>query len=204
MGIFDNLYVAQSLIEKVIEGTDIDLKPFEGYYDFQTKDLDNLLTNFYIQSDGSFVWEKQEYEYRKSDTDFLGKKAWSTKLNINPAGDPQMISDKRTGYIEFYDLYDTNEERHFVTFLAHVKDGKLVEPITLKSVERTNLEDERLRNVKFREKWNKTEDTWQWQLATFIFEVRWKVYRFFVPFIRRLDTLEKNLRDEAKKQNGLP
>ena len=57
---------------------------------------------------------------------------------------------------------------------------------------------------KAREKWNKTEATWEWQLATFISNCRWKVQRFFNPFNRKLDTIEKNLRDKAKAQTELP
>lgn len=203
MGMYDNVFICKSLIEKAIEGTDIVIEPFDGYCDFQTKDLDNLMTSFYIEADGSFTWKKQEYEYREREPE-KEDKGWLWKFSTHPVGDPQIISDNRTAYIEMYDLYDTDVERLFVTFLAHVRDGKLVEPITLKSVERTNLEDERMRNVKIREQWNKTEDTWQWQLATFISETRWKIQRFFYPFIKQLDTIEKNLRDQAKAQNNLP
>ena len=62
---YDSILVAQSLIEKAVEGTDIILHPFNGYCDFQTKDLDNYLTTFFIQADDSFVWEKREYTYKE-------------------------------------------------------------------------------------------------------------------------------------------
>ena len=201
MGMFDTILVAQSLIEKAVEGTDIVLPSFDGYVDFQTKDLDNFLTTFFIEADGTFVWEKREYKY--VEPDFTSTKKWNFG-NLESVSDPVLIEDTRTAYISFYDFYNTDEERIFVTFKAHIKNGKLAEPIVIESVERTNLKKESEENKKIREKWNKTEDTWQWQLAMFISEVRWKVYRFFVPFTRRLDTIEKNLRDQAKAQNDLP
>ncbi len=200
---FDTVFVAQSLIEKIIKDSDIGLEPFEGYHNFQTKDLDNFMTSFYIEADGSFVWEKQEYEIKELDSEPHGRKGWSWRTAMHPVGAPQMISDTRSAYIEFYDSYDTEKERLFVTFSAHVKNGSLVEPITLKSVERTNLEEERIRTQKIRAQWDKTEDTWQWQVASFIAECRWKVTRFLTPFNRRLDTIEKNLRDQAKAQHKL-
>lgn len=203
MGMFDNIYVAQSLIEKAVEGTDVALKPLKGYYNFQSKDLDNFLTNFYIEVDGSFAWEQQKYEYNELESNPIGK-GWTWKMYAHPVGEPQKVPDTRTTYIDFYDSYDTDEERLFITFTAHVKNGSLVEPIVLKSVERVNLEDQRVSAQKLRDQWNKTEDTWQWQLATFISECRWKVEKFFRPFNNWLNAQEENLRDQAKSQTKLP
>ena len=199
---FDNIYVAQSLIEKAVEGTDVALEHFEDYYNFQSKDLDKCLTNFYIQADGSFVWEFQEYEYNPLASEPEGGR-YIWKFSTQRVGDPQMIVDTRTTYIDFYDSYATDNERLFITFTAHVKDGKLVEPITLKSVERTDIHKERDEAKKRREQWDKTENTWQYQLAVFISEVRWKITRLLYPLNKRLDTLEKNLRDQAKQRNGI-
>ena len=202
MGMYDSLLVARSLIEKVVEGTDIVLEPFDGYYNFQTKDLDNFLTTFFIQADGSFVWEKREYTY--VEPEFTSTRKWNYGASLKEVSEPVLIEDTRTAYIEFYDSFATEEERLFVTFKAHVKNGKLAEPITLLRVERSNLKKEAEAFKKAREKWNKTEATWQWQIATFISNCRWKVQRFFNPFNRKLDTIEKNLRDQAKAQNDLP
>ena len=199
---YDSLIIDQSLIAKAVESTDIVLEPFKGYHNFQTKDLDNFLTTFFIQEDDSFVWEKREYTY--VEPEFTSTRKWNYGGTLKEVSEPVLIEDTRTAYIEFYDSFATEEERLFVTFKAHVKNGKLAEPITLLSVERTNLKKEAEEFKKAREKWNKTEDTWQWQLATFISNCRWKVQRFFNPFSRKLDTIEKNLRDQAKAQNDLP
>lgn len=197
---YDSILVAQSLIEKAIEGTDIILHPFNGFCDFQTKDLDNDLTTFFIQADGSFVWEKREYKYKEPDSNSDRKWNFGT---LETVGEPEMVTDTRSAYISFYDFYNTEEERVFVTFKAHVSKGKLVEPITIENIERTNLNEEAEKNKKAREQWNKAKETWEWQLASIIFECRCKVTRFLNPFKILLDNLEKNLRDKAKQKNGI-
>lgn len=197
---YDSILVAQSLIEKAVEGTDIILHPFNGYCDFQTKDLDNSLTTFFIQADGSFVWEKRVYRYKEPE--FTSNRKWNFG-SLETVGEPEIVVDTRSAYISFYDFYNTKEERAFVTFKAHVKNGKLVEPITIESIERTNLKEESEKTKKIRDQWNKTEDTWEWWLAQIISEYRWKVTRFLNPFKRRLDDIEKNLRDKAKQKNGI-
>ena len=194
---YDSILVSQSLIDKLIEDSDVELEPFNGYYNFQTKDLDNSLTNFFIEADGSFVWEKQEYAYVKQKTDLIDERTL-LRLSQEPISDPQMIPDTRTTYIDFYDLCANDKERMFVTFTAHVRNGRLVEPIVLKSVERTNLEEERANTKKSREQWLRAQDTWQWKLATFIIESRWRVRKFFKPLIMKLDNMEYNLREQAK------
>ena len=202
MGMFDTVLVAEALLQEAVKGTDITLNSFEGYCNFQTKDLDNFLTTFFIQADGSFVWEKREYTY--VEPEFTSTRKWNYGGTLKEVSEPVLVEDTRTAYIEFYDAFNTEEERLFVTFKAHVKNGKLAEPITLLSVERANLKEEAENTKKVREQWERVEATWEWQLATFISNFRWKVQRFFTPFSRRLDTLEKDLRDKARALNNLP
>jgi len=196
---YDSILVSQSLIDELIKGSNLELESFNGYYNFQTKDLDNSLTNFFIEADGCFVWEKQEYAYVNQKTDLIDERTL-LRLAQEPIGDPQMIPDTRTTYIDFYDLCTNDRERLFVTFTAHVKHGKLVEPITLKSIDRTNLEEERASTKKSQEQWLKAQDTWQWKLATFIFESRWRVRKFFKPLAMKLDNIEYDLKEQAKRQ----
>jgi hypothetical protein len=197
MGMFDSTFVAKELLDPVIAGatTKLELEAVNGYYSFQTKDLDNCLTNFYIRQDGSFCWEKQEYAYNDS-----GAQAWSS---AEPVGDPQYIEDTRTAYLDFYDFYYTDHERIFVTFTAHVKEGKLAEPIKVKDIEVTNLEEEAIKNKKAREEWNRVTSTWQWRLATYMCEAKWKLKRWFYPLTKKLDELDSYLRKEAKKGTSL-
>ena len=196
MSMFDSCIVSQFLIDKLIEGTDIKLVPLEGYYNFQTKDLDNCLTSFYIEADGSFTWEKQEYAYDA----VLAEEMSRFKFTPQPIGEPEMITDTRTAYIDFYDFCTNDKERLFVTFTAHVKNGELVEPLVLKSIERTNIEEERIQTEKTREQWRNTQYTWEWKLASFIFEIRWRVQRVFLPLFRKLDAIENSLRNKAKER----
>ena len=193
MGMFDSVFVAKELLDPIIarSSTKLQLEVFDGYYNFQTKDLDNCLTDFYIKEDGTFYWEKHEYEYNEK-----ASRAWSS---MEPAGVPQYVTDTRTAYLNFYDFYHTDTERVFVTFTAHVKEGKLAEPITIKSIEKTDLEEEAIEYKKAREEWNKVTSTWQWKLATCIYDARWKTKRFFYPLTKKLDDLDSYLRKEAKK-----
>ena len=195
MGMFDSLYVAKSLIDELIKDTDIVLETLNGYYDFQTKDLDNFLTSFYIESDGSFLWEKRTYKEREKKDN---EPTWTSPLELD--GDPQKIEDTRTAYIDFYDVYTTEEERVFVTFTAHIKCGKLLEPISIKSVERTNLKEEKEKFKPYHEKWDRIRASSEWKIAELIRTARWRIYRIFYPLSKRLDDFENNLRSKAKKR----
>lgn len=190
---FDSVFVAKELLDPIIaiSTTELQLEVVDGYYSFQTKDLDNCLTNFYIKNDESFYWEKQEYVHNET-----ASRAWSS---MEPVGDPQYVSDTRTAYLNFYDFYHTDNERIFVTFTAHIKEGRLAEPIAIKSIEKTDLEEEAIKHKKAREEWNKVTSTWQWKLATCIHDARWKTKRFFYPLTKKLDDLDSYLREEAKK-----
>jgi hypothetical protein len=192
---FDSIYVAQSLIDNLIKDTDVLLESFEGYYDFQTKDLDNFLTAFYIEADGCFVWEKREYKEREKKK---SEPEWTPPLEL--VGEPQKIEDTRTTYIDFYDVYSTEEERVFITFTAHVKNGKLAEAISIKSIERTNLKEEQEKFKPQREKWDKVKSSWEWMVAGFISELKWKISRFFHPLTKSINDLEQNLRSKARKK----
>ena len=195
MGMFDTVYVAKSLIDELIKDSNILLEPFKGYYDFQTKDLDNFLTAFYIEADGSFVWEKREYKERETQEDDFIRYA-----PLELVGEPQKIEDTRATYIDFYDVYSTEEERVFITFTAHVKNGKLAEAISIKSIDRTNLKEEQEKFKPQREKWDKVKSSWEWMVAGFISELKWKISRFFHPLTKSINDLEQNLRSKARKK----
>lgn len=194
---FDSILVAKSLLDDLVQKHNLLLEQSEGYYDFQTKDLDNSLTCFYIQADGSFVWKKQEYKWFEANKE----KEFPNNLPYSePVGDPEFIPYKSPAYIEFYDLYTTEEDRFFVTFIAHVKDGKLVEPIQLKEIEKTNLKEEAEKHKPNIEKWDKIRASREWRIANAIRTVRWKINRIFYPFSKRIDDFESNLRSQARKK----
>ncbi len=189
IGMFDSILVAKSLIDELIKDTDIVLESSNEFYDFQTKDLDNSLTTFFIDENGSFYWNKLNREYIPPPETNIKKKGYNFGewREISP---PEKVEDTRTAYIEFYDLQTTQEERIFITFIAHVKCGKLAESISIKSVERTNLKEEQER----------FKPSWEWNVACFISTVKWKISRFFYPLSKLIIDIEQNLRLKAKKR----
>jgi hypothetical protein len=194
MGMYDSILVHKTLLDKIIKDLDHTFDTHYDYYSFQTKDLDNSLTTFFIEEDGSFVWEKREYEYQEPDPD--SDKKWNFG-HLKLIGEPEKVKDERHAYIDFYDFYNTDSERVFVTFTAHVRNGTLSEPLTIKSVERVNLEEESIKHKKSREEWKKVTSKWQWNLAVFLYEKRYKITRL-------LDKLDTYLRDQAKKGTDIP
>lgn len=197
MGMFDTVLVAEELIHESLKDVE-EAKhfiSFKGYYNFQTKDLDNCLDVFFIQSDGSFVLEEQEQKWIEGDKN---AKFPNNLGHMEPVGEPTYTPYTKPAYIRFYDFYNTDTDAVSIEFVAHVKDGKLVEPIKLKRLEKTNLEQQAIATKKSREKWNKITSTWEWRLATFLFDARYKVKRFFFPFTKSLDKLDSHLRDRAK------
>lgn len=192
---FDTIFVAQNLIEDLIKDTDLTLEYFEGYYNFQTKDLDNCLLDFYIEKDGSFKWQK--HEYGVIEPDHTKGNPWYNN-GLEHTGKSELLDDTRTAYFNFYDFFITDTERVSITFTAHIKNGKLAEPLVINKIERVNLKDEQKANEKIKEQWTKTQSTWEWQVATLIFEARWKIKKVFLPLFNFFDNLENTLRDRAR------
>ena len=195
---FDTVLVAKELIDKIEKAPDVVFQSSEGYYDFQTKDLDNALSSFYIEADGTFYYYHQDFEWKQPDP----KAKWPLPY-MSPIGEPEKRVDARVTYLEFYDFIESPTERIFVTFLAHIKNGKLAEPIVVKSISRDNLEEEAIRTKKYREDWEKVQATWQWKLATKISWFCHKIRRLLYPIENSISELESYLRKEAKKVNKI-
>ena len=85
MGMFDDLFIHESLIHPLVDeyGFELDMDKLNSYFQFQTKDLDNLMTSFFIEEDGSFVWEKINQEYNRSDIQ-NDKKDYNYKIGNTP------------------------------------------------------------------------------------------------------------------------
>lgn len=194
---YDSLLVAKSLLDDLVKEHNLLLESYEGYYDFQTKDLDNCLTVFHIEADESFNYVKREYKWIEANKE---EKFPNNLPHMEPVGDPEFILDKRSAYIEFYDSYSTDEDRFFVTFIAHVKDGKLVDPIKIKEIEKTNLKEEAEKHKPHHEKWQKIRASREWIIADFIANIKWKISRFFYPLTKSIIDFEQNLRSKARKK----
>ena len=197
MGMFDTINVKKNLIDNVLK--EHNFKNFEeynnyerDYYNFQTKNLDNCLQEYYLEEDGTFLLGVQEYEIAKI-----------TEKNkfpfMQPVGEVKKQPTTINSYIDFYDGYNTDHEYIWVTFSAHIEDGKLVKDITVKNIERTNLAEERCRNHKATLYWNAVKSTWQWKLTCLIDTIRFKFNSLFVhPITKTLDKVQKALIEKAK------
>lgn len=199
---FDTVLVHESLIREATKDTDILFESYEGYCDFQTKDLDNTLSTFYIEEDGGFYSLRLHRKYVPPPEKVeKGKFHFGDWVETAP---PEKILDTRTTYIQFYDFYNTEQERIFVTFRAHVKCGKLVDPITVVSLERTDLKKEYANTKIFNEKWEKIRKDKRWILGSLIRDVRRKIYKIFNPITKFLDKIESNLLDSARHEQFPP
>ena len=201
MGMFDSILAHESLIYPLVSqyGFELPMSKDKEYFYFQTKDLDNFLTNFFIDADGSFSWEKRHQEYIEP-TEEEKKKSKFAFGHWKETAPIEKIEDTRTAYIEFYDVFNHEEERIFITFLAHVKKGKLVEPISIKSIERTDLKKEAEETKICQEKWKNVRGTWEWKLCDFYSKIKWKITRFFLPLSKGIDNIEKSLRKKAREK----
>ena len=199
MGMFDSINVDTSLIQKAIADEDIRFESNENYYDFQTKDLDNSMSLFFIDSDGTFSIQKLHQKYIPPTEEDRKKKGFhfGEWQEIAP---PEKILDTRSAYIDFYDFFNTEKERVFVTFTAHVKYGKLVEPIKVKSIERDDLEQEAIRTKIFHEKWDKIRKDKRWIIGTAIREFRFKINKLIYPLTKCIDNFQSRLLDAARDE----
>ena len=194
---FDTVLVAKNLIDEALKDSGISLVSSDGYYDFQTKDLDNTLSCFYIEENGSFLFRKQELKWVEPDPN--NKQKWNFG-HMEPVGDPEMIEDTRTCYIDFYDFCNSEDERIFITFKAHVKCGKLQESISILSIERINLKQEAEKHKEIEEKWKRIKKDIRWIIGSAMRDFRYKISRFFYPMIRSIDKFQEDLLSKAREQ----
>jgi len=200
---FDYVYVDKSLILPFIEGQGFenDINYSENFFSFQTKSLDNFMTSFFIDKDGNFFYEKRNEIYvLPTEEQIKNKKTRFCFGEMKEISPPENITDNRNSYFEFYDYFITSDEKQRICILfeAHVKNGKLQEPLKLKSLERTCLQDENERATIWNERWKKVRSTWQWKVANVMRDVSWKIKRFFLPITQSYTNLEQKLRATAK------
>jgi hypothetical protein len=65
-----------------------------------------------------------------------------------------------------------------------------------------NISTNRIRSifVKNKTKWDNIRATWQWRIADFIRNSKWKIGKIFYPLTRSIDNFENKLRKSAKKK----
>jgi hypothetical protein len=192
MGMFDTILVHESIIDKLIQDIE-DLKehwkPFKNYYNFQTKDLDNSLSTYNI--DENYRLSVMSCRYDEDTSSPAGVKIVEEKVEF---------CENKTAYIEFYDIIpEAGKFQIFITFSGHIVQGKLIE-VTLKSIEREDLELREISMKRHRERWKNIEKLWSFRLFRAIDRFEWKLHRFFRPLTSRYEKLKKALRDHAENK----
>lgn len=130
MGMFDFIKCKYSLPDIDLSGTEL-TKDLLQNGNYQTKDLDLILTNYTIEEDGQISWTRyKKQEWIENQSIFGGFMEYS---------DPETIywSDKRVTSIIFYDFFQFEEtpNDYWVEWQALISDSKVTE-IKLFSIEK--------------------------------------------------------------------
>jgi len=196
MGMFDTLRVHKSLLSKLVEENKLELKYEEDYYDFQTKDLENLLELYFLEENKKLILLEQKYKLIPEEE--RSNKPFAPYMEED--GEPVRVESTFTGYIQFYDFYDTDVERIFVTFRAHVVDGNLNEDIEVLNIERMDLRAQAEQAKEARKFWDAVHDTWQWQVLKYIRSVKWFCWKHIGRRFQKLEEyLDVKSRERASK-----
>lgn len=121
MGMFDSIHFNYPL-PLPLEVVDVLPDPYN--LEFQTKDLENLLDDYYLNEDGVLYWRKRKYEWKDDDSAFL-------KGYMDVVSEEIVPSDFH-GIINFY-CYETVEEDKennkakdvSIDYIAKFTNGKL-------------------------------------------------------------------------------
>ena len=182
MGMFDTIIIKKSLLENVIPEEYLSyIDDTDGYFDFQTKDLDNFLHNYYIEEDLQLYCKRYNYAEEKL----------SSKEKVNV-----------TQYISYYDLFTTKTERIFLTIKSHIIDGILQESV-IESIEKTNLEQEAIEWQKIQKKRAREEAQWEMKLFRFLQTCEWKWHRFTYKLTKRYNEFKTYLKESAERKSEL-
>jgi hypothetical protein len=121
MGMFDSIQCNYPL-PLPLEVIDVMPDPYD--LEFQTKDLENLLDNYYLNEDGILSWHKKKYEWKDDDSAFL--KGYMDVV------EEEIVPTDFHGVLNFY-CYETVEEDIennkakdiTIDYLAKFTNGKL-------------------------------------------------------------------------------
>ena len=185
MGMFDTILVDKAIIESLLDKDYTEyMDADEGYYSFQTKDLENFLWHYYI---------KHDYK--------LYVKEWG----LDSEADYQTVEPKfvnATQYINFYDVFNTDKEHVFLTIQAKVIDGQVVE-INIESIDTQDLEAIAERDRKFAALRKRQEAQWEMKLFRLLQTCEWKWHRVSYKLTKKYINLKTYLRETAEKKANL-
>lgn len=129
MGMFDYISVA----DKLPTNAEIDAAGLDLYKEpFQTKDLDNILATYYIQSGKLFVEKFKVTEWVDDPEAFAG--------GYIDRKEPYQEDMDYHGKINFYHIFDKDDCDHWVEYDAYFTYGKLEKFELVKYKAESNLE----------------------------------------------------------------
>jgi len=191
MGMFDTVLVKDQLIKPLVdkdifEALQKDVE--DGFFSFQTKDLENFLFCYKIDEDKKLM--ERKYGFVEDETERFGGRS---ELQ-------EATHDTRTTYIEFYDhLECVGEDSVFITFKAHIVKGEM-QDLSVFKIERTNIKEQQEATKKFQERWKKIRSTPEWKIWSFLNDFQWKISRLFYPISRKYSSFKTFLRDKAESK----
>ena len=185
MGMFDTIYVKKALpLNKELKA----IKDFKwDEFDFQTKDLENLLSTYEITKAGKLRYLEVEREWVDDEGSFL--KGYMKEVSS------KWVDTKHTGKIRFYHNFSTNKSNHnifsnvleddtdlegfdwWVEFEAEFVKGKLTEILLIKA-EKTPAKLRILQNIEWAKDLKKKEAS---------------IYRRTIRFLRKSKTYRKTI-----------
>jgi hypothetical protein len=161
MGMFDNIFCERKLpltkeIKKAFPNKDWTKA------DFQTKDLDNTMTSYYIKKNGYLYTEKVEGEYVRTMTEEEEKKerkqsrfCWPYKFVESSRAS---VKEEITTTINFYEYSDDEAGNTWdIEFDAVFVKGKLKSLELVKGEIISTAEENKARDVKWQEHWTAIE-----------------------------------------------
>jgi hypothetical protein len=115
MGMFDYINVADKLPTNAeIDALGIDMSAES----FQTKDLDNVMANYYIQGGRLFVEKYRKTEWIEDSESFMGG-------YIDRQEPYKEELDGQHGKVYFYTWFEREEYDYWVEYIAYFTHGKL-------------------------------------------------------------------------------
>lgn len=121
MGMFDSIQCNYPL-PLPLEVIDVMPDPYD--LEFQTKDLENLLDNYYLNEDGVLSWHKKKYKWKDDDSTFL--KGYMDVV------EEEIVPTDFHGVLNFYcyetvekDIENNKAKDICIDYLAKFTNGKL-------------------------------------------------------------------------------
>jgi hypothetical protein len=185
MGMFDTILVKASLMEHIINPDY--LSSFKesclhenGYYSFQTKDLDNFLNTYYFEDDRKVYLRRYSY----SEEEF----------------DSNVTFERVTAYVHFYDSFQTETHHIFYTFKAHLVEGE-IKSINVHCIEQDCLFEMNEKAEEHKRKYAFMESTWEMKLFRLLQYIEYN--RFGYSIRRKYENFKTYLRESAEKKSEL-